>query len=271
MAPQKEKGATMPLQKATEPSAPYIQGPMMDWSMNDDLYSCFQTWQIACNLIFDSELCDLPEPRKVNTLLHWSGDFGIQQLKSWQKDASELTLEFLWKEFEAYCKPQSNELCAHYDVLKKLKQARLPCDDWYTKLQTQLHLCNYSAETEKVLLCHLFLFGLEDESFMSKIINEENPEITTAQLRQKLKCMEAGHATAKYIKGAEGPEQQAIHQVHGKKDRIQSWQKRQWPHTEPKQGQQQGKWFYGKKTALSQRPYTSSQEASKSTIKLEAN
>ena len=151
------------------------------------------------------------------TLLRWSGDFHIQQLKSWQKDASDLTLEFLWKEFEAYCKPQSNELHAHYDVLKKLKQARLPCDDWYTKLQTQLHLCNYSAETEKVLLHDLFLFGLEDESFMSKIISEENPEITTAQLRQKLKCMEAGHATAKYIKGAEGPGQQAIHQVHGKK------------------------------------------------------
>ena len=126
----------------------------------------------------------------------------------------------MWKEFEAYCKPQSNELCAHYDVLKKLKQARLPCDDWYTKLQTQLHLCNYSAETEKVLLYDLFLFGLEDESFMSKIISEENPEITTAQLRQKLKCMEAGRATAKYIEGAEGPEQQAIHQVCGKKGRI---------------------------------------------------
>ena len=46
MAPQKDKGTT-PLKNAKEPSAPYIQGPMMDWSMNDDLYSRFQTWQIA--------------------------------------------------------------------------------------------------------------------------------------------------------------------------------------------------------------------------------
>ena len=107
----------------------------------------------------------------------------------------------MWKELEAYCKPQSNELCAHYDLLKKLKQGKLPCDDWYTKLQTQLHLCNYSVETEKVLLCDLFLFRLEDESFMSKIISEEIPKITTVQLQKELKCMEAGHATAKYIKG----------------------------------------------------------------------
>ena len=68
------------------------------------------------------------------------------------------------------------------------------------KLQTKLHLCNYSAETEKVLPPDLFLFGLEDESFMSKIISEENPEITTAQLQQKLKHMEAGHATTKIHK-----------------------------------------------------------------------
>ena len=59
--------------------------------------------------------------------------------------------------------------------------------------------------------------------------------------------MEAGCATAKYIKGAEGPEQQAIHQVCEKKGRIQSWQKRQGPHKEPKQGHQQGQWFYGKR------------------------
>ena len=109
------------------------------------------------------------------------------------------------------------------------------------RLQTQLHLCNYSAETKKVLLCYLFLFGLEDESFMSKIISEEYPKIITAQLQQKLKCMEAGHATTKYIKGAEGPEQQTIHQIHGKKGQMQG------PCKDPKQGQQQGQQFYVKR------------------------
>ena len=62
MAPRKENDKTMTHKQEKEPLAPYIQGPTMDWSMNDDLYSCFQTWQIACNLILDSELCDLPEP-----------------------------------------------------------------------------------------------------------------------------------------------------------------------------------------------------------------
>ena len=85
MAPKKEKDIV----------APFIQGPSMDWTMDDGLYSHFQTWKISCNLILDSELCELSEVRKVNTLLRWSGDFGIKKLKSWQKEPSQLTLNFI--------------------------------------------------------------------------------------------------------------------------------------------------------------------------------
>ena len=172
MAPKKEKDIV----------APFIQGPSMDCTMDDGLYSHFQTWKISCNLIIDSGLCELSEVRKINTLLRWSGDFGIKKLKSWQKEPSQLMLNFIWGEYESYCKPQSNELRARYDVLKKLTQGSLPADDWMTKLQSQLHLCNYKPEMEEVLLRDLFLFGLQDESFMSKIISEESPDVTTTQL-----------------------------------------------------------------------------------------
>ena len=200
----------MPLKKDKDIIAPFIKGPSMDWHMDDGLYSRFQTWKISCNLILDSELCELSEVRKVNTLLRWSGDFGIKKLKSWQKEPSQLTLDFIWDEYESYCKPQSNELRARYDVLKKLTQGSLPADDWMTKLQSQLHLCNYQPEMEEVLLRDLFLFGLQDESFMSKIISEESPDVTIAQLRNKLKRFEAGRATAKYIKSGDAKE---VHQV----------------------------------------------------------
>ena len=138
-------------------------------------------------------------------------------------------------------------------------------------------LCNYSAETEKILLHDLFLFRLEDESFMSKIISEENPEITNAQLQHELKYMEAGPATAKYIKGAKGPEQKTIHQIHGKKGKMQFCQKRQRPHKDPKHGQQQGQQFYGKRKQPFHKGLTPAAKKakhgnnSKSTIKLEAN
>ena len=34
----------------------YIDGPKMDWSMDDGLYSCFQDWKLECELILDGEL-----------------------------------------------------------------------------------------------------------------------------------------------------------------------------------------------------------------------
>ena len=64
----------------------YIDGPKMDWSMDDGLYSRFQDWKLECELILDGELTEIVEPRKVNTLIQWAGSFGLKYLKVWQKD-----------------------------------------------------------------------------------------------------------------------------------------------------------------------------------------
>ena len=95
-----------------------------------------------------------------------------------------------------------NELRAQYELFKQLSQGTTPCDDWYTTIQNQLTMCNYKAEIESVLQHDIFLFGLSDQTFISKIISEESPDVTAATIRQKLKKLEAGRATAKYIKGA---------------------------------------------------------------------
>ena len=47
----------------------YIDGPKMDWSMDDGLYSRFQDWKLECELILDGELAEIAEPWKVNTLI----------------------------------------------------------------------------------------------------------------------------------------------------------------------------------------------------------
>ena len=88
----------------------YIDGPKMDWSMDDQLYSRFQDWKLECKLILDGELAEIVEPQKVNILIQWAGSFGLKNLKVWQKDKTSLTLTFIWNEFETYCKLHSNEL-----------------------------------------------------------------------------------------------------------------------------------------------------------------
>ena len=43
----------------------YIDGPKMDWSMDDGLYSHFQDWKLECELILDGELTEIAELQKV--------------------------------------------------------------------------------------------------------------------------------------------------------------------------------------------------------------
>ena len=62
-------------------------------------------------------------------------------------------------------------------------------------------MCNYKAENESVLQHDIFLFSLNDQTFISKIISEESPDVTATTIRQKLKKIEAGRATAMYVKG----------------------------------------------------------------------
>ena len=184
-----------------DPTLIYIEGPKMDWAMDDGLYTCFQDWKLECELILDGALAEIVEPHKVNTLIWWAGSFELKNLKVWQKDKTKLTLAFIWKEYDTYCKPHSNDLWAQYKLFKQLCQGTTPCDNWYTTVQNQLTMCNYKADMGFVLQCNIFLFGLNDQAFISKIISEESPDVTAATIRQKLKKLKASRATAKYIKG----------------------------------------------------------------------
>ena len=56
----------------------YIDGPKMDWSMDDGLYSCFQDWKLECELILDGELTEIAELWKVNTFIRWAGSFALK-------------------------------------------------------------------------------------------------------------------------------------------------------------------------------------------------
>ena len=141
----------------------------------------------------------------------------IKNLKVWQKDKTKLTLAFIWKEFETYCKLHPNELWARYELFKQLCQGTTPCNDRCTTVQNKLTMCNYKPDMESVLQHDIFLFGLNDQAFISKIISEESPDVTAATFQQKFKKLEAGRANGKYIKGTDAtgndPNAEGVNQV----------------------------------------------------------
>ena len=48
---------------------PYIEGPAMDWTVNDGLYNRFLKWKLKCENILECELAILPRARKCKKVL----------------------------------------------------------------------------------------------------------------------------------------------------------------------------------------------------------
>ena len=47
----------------------------------------------------------------------------------------ELCLEMIWNKFEEFCKPQTNEVRARFDLLTSFKQGDMIVDEWYNAIQ----------------------------------------------------------------------------------------------------------------------------------------
>ena len=81
---------------------PYIEGPMMDWTVNDGLYHRFLKWKLKCENILDCKHAMLPESKKCKKVIAWSGDFGMDQYVSWCLPMDGLCLDTIWSKYEDF-------------------------------------------------------------------------------------------------------------------------------------------------------------------------
>ena len=114
---------------------PYIEGSKMDWTVNDELGNRFLKWCLKCENILECELAALPEQQQCKKVIAWSGDFGMEQYVSWCLSPEELNIDIIWGRFEEFCKPQSNEMRACFDLLTSFRQGNKSVDEWYNVVQ----------------------------------------------------------------------------------------------------------------------------------------
>ena len=134
----------------------YIEGPRMDWTVNDSLYHRLLKWRLKWKNILECELAALPEPQQCKKVIAWSGDFGMEQYASWGLSKEELKLDTIWTQFEEFCKPQSNEVHARFDLLTSFYQGSKSVDEWYNTVQAQVNLAKYPLEAAKILQRDIF-------------------------------------------------------------------------------------------------------------------
>ena len=75
---------------------PYIEGPHMDWTVNDNLYHRLLKWHLKCENILECKLTALPEHQQCKKVIAWSGDCRMDQYVSWNLSSNELTLATIW-------------------------------------------------------------------------------------------------------------------------------------------------------------------------------
>ena len=88
---------------------PYIEGPHMDWTVNDGLYHRFLKWRLKCENILECKLATLPECQKCKKVVAWRRDFGMDQYVSWYLSKEDLSLDTIWECFEEFCKTQAKQ------------------------------------------------------------------------------------------------------------------------------------------------------------------
>ena len=71
----------------------YIEGPKMDWMVNDVLYHRFLKWKLKCKNILECGLAALPKCQKCKKVITWSGNFGMDQYVSWGLSKDDMNLD----------------------------------------------------------------------------------------------------------------------------------------------------------------------------------
>ena len=153
---------------------PYIEGPKMNWTVDDGLYHTFLKWHLKCETILDCKLANLPTKQKCQKVIAWSSDFGMDLYVSGNISKEDLTLDVIWTKFEEFSKPQTNEVRAHFDLLPSFWQGNRNMDEWYNTIQAQVNLAKYPPKMAKILHHDIFWFFMRDEDFVTKTVNEVN-------------------------------------------------------------------------------------------------
>ena len=136
----------------------------------------------------------------------------MDQYVSWGLSKEDMNLDTIWERFEDFCKLQSNEVCAQFDLLTSFHQGFKSVDKWYNAIQAQVNLARYLPETARILHCNIFCFFLCDEDFVSKTMTEGSIDLDkfpVSRVHQLAKKFKSSKTTVQHIKQVAGDMQAA--------------------------------------------------------------
>ena len=127
----------------------------------------------------------------------------MDQYVSWSLSSEELMLDTIWEIYEEFCKPQSNEVRARFDLLKASGKATSQLMNGTMQYRLRLLWIHTPQKQPRYFTEISFGFFLEDEEFVSKTIDGSNTDLDKfpkGMVRQLAKKMESSKVTSRHIK-----------------------------------------------------------------------
>ena len=189
--------------------------PSMDWSTPGDIHKRYTLFMQKCSLIFDGPLSNKPEGQKARLLLLWAGDKGLEIYNTarWEDEADKFKLKPIFEKFEAYTRPQSNQILSRYQ-LRCLKQDDMPLEEFLTKARTLIDDSGYDPAFKDETLRDTLIFGLKSDKVRKDAISKGNA-LTFQQVYDLAKTEESTKAQMQVIK--QGNENTELFSVRSKK------------------------------------------------------
>ena len=92
-------------------------------------------------------------------VIAWSGDNGMDQYVFWGLSSEDLNLDTIWGKYEDFCKLQTNEVHAHFDLLTNFRQGSRSVDEWYKAVEIQVPLAKYPQKQPRFYILTSFGFS----------------------------------------------------------------------------------------------------------------
>ena len=149
--------------------------PSIDWVTPGDLHNKFKILKQKCGLIFDGRPANKPEDKKARLLLLWAGDKGLKiyNTATWANKEDQLKLKPMFDRFQAYTKPQSNQILSRFQ-LRCLKQGEMPLQEFLTKARTLIDDIGVDLAFKEETPQDTLVFGLKSDKVRKDAILESN-------------------------------------------------------------------------------------------------
>ena len=195
-------------------------GPMFDWTRDENMYARFLLWKQRVSMVFKSALRTVGEAAQCECLKYWMGKEGLPLLDHWEKSGRITTegddppghkLQTYYDLLEIECKPKANKMIPVMQLWSpKSQQHNLPLNEWITKVHNMVDLCAYSDEAKDSIVRDILISGSNSDKAKDKIIHEPHEP----NLDRIIEILQIEDSTKHSMKNIVGNEETSTAQVH---------------------------------------------------------